>query len=46
MLWYFTLLPRAPGTGPDGRQNNWWKYVYDFTRYDQTGKPTHAGAGR
>lgn len=39
MLWYFTLLPRAPGTAPDGRQNNWWKYLYDFTRYDKEGKP-------
>jgi hypothetical protein len=45
MLWYFTLLPRAPGTGPDGRQNNWWKYLYDFTQYDKTGKPTNASAG-
>ena len=45
MLWYFTLLPRAPGTGLDERQNNWWKYVYDFTRYDRTGKPINAGTG-
>lgn len=39
MLWYFTLLPRAPGAGAGGRQNNWWKYLYDFTNYTQDGKP-------
>jgi hypothetical protein len=38
MQWYFTLLPRAPGTGPDGRQNNWWKYIYDFASYSDDGK--------
>jgi hypothetical protein len=46
MLWYFTLLPRAPGTGPDEQQNNRWKYVYDFTRYDKTGKPINAYRSR
>ena len=39
MVWYFTLLPRAPGTSAQGRQNNWWKYVYDFGRYAKDGKP-------
>jgi hypothetical protein len=29
----------------DERQNNWWKYVYDFARYDKTGKPINAGTG-
>lgn len=38
MLWYFTLLPRAAGVGPDGRQNNWWKYVYAFDRAPQKAK--------
>lgn len=41
MLWYFTLLPRAPGSSSDGRQYNWWKYVYDFRHY---GKPSPAKA--
>ncbi len=39
MRWYFTLLPRAAGKGADGRQNNWWKYLYDFTRFSRDGKP-------
>lgn len=39
MLWYFTLLPRAPGVAPDGRQNNWWKYLYRFTEFTRDGKP-------
>ncbi len=38
MLWYFTLLPRAPGVGADGRQNNWFKYVYNYTNYTPDGK--------
>lgn len=39
MLWYFTLLPRAKGVGADGRQYNWWKYIYNFTDYTADGKP-------
>jgi hypothetical protein len=39
MRWYFAHLPRASGTNPDGRQNNWWKYVYDFGNYTEEGKP-------
>lgn len=42
LQWYFTLLPRAPGVGADGRQNNWWKYVYDFTDYAAGGLPKNA----
>ncbi len=40
--WYFSLLPRAAGTGADGRQNNWWKYIYDYTSYDEHGQPLPA----
>ena len=31
MQWWFARLPKADGTGPDGRLNNWWAYV---TRFD------------
>jgi hypothetical protein len=37
--WWFAHLPRKPGTGSDGRENNWWKYVFDFNRYDDRGVP-------
>jgi hypothetical protein len=39
MVWYFTLLPRAPGVSAEGRQNNWWKYVYAFSEYAKDPKP-------
>jgi hypothetical protein len=39
MRWWFTHLPHASGVNGDGRLNNWWKYVFDFTRYDEHGKP-------
>lgn len=34
--WWFTRLPKAPGTAPDGKQANWWKYVVDFNRYAES----------
>jgi len=34
--WWLSHLPRARGRGPDGRLANWWKYVVDFTRYDES----------
>ena len=37
--WWFAHLPRAAGTGSDGREHNWWKYVFDFNRYDERGAP-------
>jgi hypothetical protein len=37
--WWFAHLPRARGTGSDARANNWWKYVFDFDRYDERGAP-------
>ncbi len=39
MRWWFRHLPRAKGVNEDGRLNNWWRYVFDFTRYDERGKP-------
>jgi len=43
--WWLMHLPQAPGVHPDGRQNNWWKYIYDHNNYEpDTGapKPTRA----
>ncbi len=39
MKWYFAHVPRAPGVNADGRQNNWFKYIWDFENYDRAGKP-------
>jgi hypothetical protein len=39
MKWWFARLPRAEGRAPDGRQHNWWRYVFDFHRYDERGRP-------
>lgn len=39
MKWWFTRLPKAPGENVDGRQNNWWKYVFDFNSYTEQGRP-------
>jgi hypothetical protein len=27
-LWWLDHLPANPGVGPDGKLNNWWRYVY------------------
>jgi hypothetical protein len=42
--WYFAHLPRAAGVNPDGKQNNWWKYIYDFQNYSPSGQPLPASA--
>jgi len=34
--WWLNHLPKAPGKGPDGKQANWWKYVIDFNRYEES----------
>lgn len=39
MKWWFSHLPRAAGVNPDGRLDNWWEYVFHFTRYDERGQP-------
>ncbi len=36
MRWFFGHLPRAAETAADGRQNNWYKYIYDFNGYRPT----------
>jgi len=43
MRFWYDLLPRADGINPDGRMNNWWKYIYDFTNYDTNGASTNTG---
>lgn len=30
MRWWLARLPKAEGTGPDGKLNNWWAYVTGF----------------
>ncbi len=30
MRWWFRHLPHAAGTGPDGKLNNWWRYVFEL----------------
>jgi len=39
MKWWFSHLPKAAGTDKDGRQLNWWKYVFEFNKYDEKGQP-------
>lgn len=38
MTWWFAHLPRASGWNADGRLNNWWRYVYEFDKYDDRGR--------
>ena len=38
LKWWFARLPKAAKTSRDGRQNNWWKYVFEFNKYDASGK--------
>lgn len=38
MKWWFAHLPRAAGWNADGRLNNWWRYVFEFDRYDERGR--------
>ena len=39
MRWWFARLPKAPGVNADGRLNNWWRYVFEFDRFDERGRP-------
>ncbi len=34
--WFFGHVPRADLMAPDGRANNWFKYIYDFNAYEPT----------
>lgn len=38
LKWWYTRLPNAPGKAADGRQLNWWKYIYQFNNYDELGR--------
>ena len=31
--WFFGMMPRNSGTNTDGRQANWFKYLWDFNSY-------------
>jgi hypothetical protein len=30
MKWWFSHLPRREGIAPDGKLNNWWRYIFEF----------------
>jgi hypothetical protein len=30
LRWWFHHLPRKEGVGPDGKLNNWWRYLFEF----------------
>jgi hypothetical protein len=34
--WWLKHLPKAPGRGEDGKLANWWKYVVDSNRYEES----------
>ena len=34
--WWFTRFPHTAGINPDGKQNNWWKYLVDFNSYPES----------
>jgi hypothetical protein len=45
MNFYFGMMPRQAGTAPDGRQANWFKYIWDFNSYAEgTGLPREEAA--
>lgn len=44
MKWYFAHIPRAAGVNEDRRQNNWYKYIFDFQSYDEKGQARPASA--
>lgn len=45
MSFYFGTMPRNAGTAPDGRQANWFKYIWDFNSYEAgTGLPRNEDA--
>lgn len=33
LSWFFGHVPRSDGDASDGRENNWYKYIYDFNSY-------------
>lgn len=43
MEFWFDLLPKVDGINTDGRMNNWWKYIYDFSSYKSSGESINTG---
>jgi hypothetical protein len=48
-LWWYSHLPKADGVSPRAdsaptelRQNNWWKYIFQFTHYPELVGPENA----
>jgi len=35
-IWWLSHIPRTAGVNPDGKQNNWWKYICDFNSYPES----------
>lgn len=40
LVWWYTRLPHAAGVDTkSGLENNWWKYVFQYDRYGENGRP-------
>ncbi len=37
-VWWFKHIPCKPGTNPDGKENNWWKYMTDYNNWPESTK--------
>jgi hypothetical protein len=35
-IWWLTHIPKAPGVNADGKQNNWWKYMCNYSEYPES----------
>jgi hypothetical protein len=33
-IWWFQHIPHLNGVNPDGKLNNWWKYIIEYFNYD------------
>ncbi|MHC4661211.1 MAG: PKD domain-containing protein, partial [Planctomycetota bacterium] len=33
-IWWFQHIPRVDGVNPDGKLNNWWKYIIEYFNYE------------
>ena len=38
LKWWFAHLPHASGVNADGRLNDWWRYVFEYDRFDERGR--------
>jgi len=34
--WWLNHIPKRSGVNPDGKQNNWWKYLCDYWSYPES----------